>query len=43
MNKWMMKYLEERGVMSEEEKKTFRDLLDKYERLIRGESLKNIE
>ena len=39
MNWWMLKYLEQKGVVSEEEKKKFVELLKRYEQLIKGESL----
>jgi len=37
MNWWWLKYLEQRGVVSEEEKKKFVELLKRYEQLIKGE------
>jgi len=37
---WFLKYFEKQGVVSEEEKKKFLGLLEKYESLMKGESLK---
>jgi len=37
---WFLRYFEKQGIVSEEEKKRFLKLLQKYESLMKGESLK---